>query len=396
MEVSVRRYANASNAFDPPARISDGEGLNDNPLIAVDGSGGAIVAWEEGVQEPETGSIKAHLMARRFSVDRGWPDGWELPELVSPYRPSVHQMLRGLAMTAAGHAIVSWGTLDEVFPTSGIAEAYLRVFEPGYGWPAPVKVSGPSVTADWVNVDVVQIGQRLQVVAAWTAYDNVTAKTNASGAAYTHDLETHSGVLGPIETLAADPLISALTPRVWLDAVGNAFVKVDMIQYTDAYLRSGFLSRYEAGVWTAAPLFQDGERILADAFSAGRGGDAVLLFERCDPLCQISGRRFSAGASDPVEAISSLNLGEEEHYPAVAVDGSGHAIAAWSEYHGGTSSLMASELDPVSGWSVAHSLADAQGGYFSVAVAFGPKGIGVVTWFRRDDAGESIWAAVYR
>jgi hypothetical protein len=92
----------------------------------------------------------------------------------------------------------------------------------------------------------------------------------------------------------------------------------------------------------------------------------------------------------------ALRERREEHYPPVAVDGAGHAISAWREFHGGTSSLTASELDPESGWSPPHSLADAQGEYFGVAAGLGPKGIGLVAWFRQDDAGHSIWAAVYR
>jgi hypothetical protein len=386
LEVWVTRYTSSTATFEIPVRLSAGFGLNDNAMVAVADGGGAIVAWENGRGQTA-------LLAREFSKGSG--QAWHPVEVAQPFRPAVIQTLRALAMTPDGQAVVSWTSTDETVPDLPSFETYLRIRESTMGWQAPVRVTDASALADWLHVDIANRRQYIDVVAAWTVYDMVRQNTDVMGAVYEYDHGDRSGALGPAETLAAGSDTWEVFPEVHGDGAGNAFVKID--SYRDSEMVGGFLSRHEAGLWTTTPMSEDGEPIAAAALSVGRGGDAVLLFERCQLTCQVSARRFSGGAWLPSQPLSSPDLAPDRHELAVAVDGTGHAIAMWTEYTGANASLVVTELDPRGGWSPPHSLLDAPGFNDGLAAAFGPQGIGIVTWVHQDAAGDvSLLAAAYQ
>src|SRR5262249_44291236 len=101
-----------------------------NPIITLDGSGGAFIAWSDSRQEtPGDRDVVLQHLCASGAVASGWPaDG------VPVCTASGDQFAQGIALDGAGGALVAWAD-----SRSGPSDAYLqRITAAGVaapGWP---------------------------------------------------------------------------------------------------------------------------------------------------------------------------------------------------------------------------------------------------------------------
>lgn len=101
-----RKYSPISG-WDSATRLSASDGLRYRPIVAIDGSGNAIAAWE-GVFDDIGGQIET----ARFVVGSGWGTAAILPQFGG--NPGVSNQQVQLAMDQSGNAMAVWVTLQSV------------------------------------------------------------------------------------------------------------------------------------------------------------------------------------------------------------------------------------------------------------------------------------------
>jgi hypothetical protein len=377
----ARRFVAATRTFDTLVQLSDAGSRGVNPLIAVDDAGNALVAWYgSATNQP--------VYARMFTASLGWPGGWgTLDTVQAGAGTSTTQTLLGLAMTKTGHACLTW-QLRNYTNTPEVNETYLRVWESGHGWDVVRKASGSTTTSSSGHCGIAQIGQDLRVVVAWSQSD---ATLNVLGAIYDYSLSSHTGTLGAPAALETESTLNVLLPQVAVDAAGNAVVA--MIQ-RDQFGQMGtvLVNRY-TGVWSgASPL---NATIGASSFDLDvhPEGDAWVVWRQCSP-CAIWGRRLTGASWESAVKISADD--DFANSPAVAIDASGNALAAWTSRAVGVDSVFGSEFTPAGAWTPGHLLEDEvdvpQGTTLDLAFE---HDVGIAAWVRDGNSGGNLRRKIF-
>lgn len=386
-EVWARRYVRATDTWDPLQRISESVSTGVNPRVDVDDAGNAMVAWYSS-------SAQGVVYARRFDAASGWTTGWGTVATVAGGTSGVQQYMTGLDMTSDGHAAVTfyrWNT------AGGTYEVWAAVFEDGGGWTAPVRLSTAGGTGQNPAIGVARMGTQVRVVAAWS--ESAAGRLDVHGSVSTYDTATNVLTPGAQTLLETENTRDYLSPRVMMDEAGNALVVFQQRSSTGADYHV-ISTRYAGGSWSGAMAVDTSATDARDFAGAMNGaGMAVVVWRNCNAnVCSLWGRRNNGG-----NWLQGQQISEEiaTSSPSVAVDGAGRALALWRQDVAAVSSILASELDPQSGWSAAHTLeVDNTNARQSPRVAFGKNGTGVAGWVYEVDAGgnlrRKIQGAIYK
>jgi hypothetical protein len=172
-------------------------------------------------------------------------------------------------------------------------------------------------------------------IAVWEESDgvrfNVWAKHSTAGMGW-----------GPSQRLDADHDGNAYSPRIALDAQGNAVAVWE--QQVGGHCK----------VW-------------ANRYIAGRGWGAAL----------------------PIEPASSGNA----NAPQVALTAQGQAIAVWQQSDGKHSHIRTSRYAPQTGWGTAGRVGSAATYANAPQIAFGAKGTALAVWQQFDGLQTQVWAS---
>jgi len=368
--VWARRYVRATDSWDTLLQVNDAASGGVNARVAMDAMGNGMVAWYSN-------NVGGGIFARRFTASLGWPGGWSPVETAVAGSAGVQNQLAHMAMTGSGHAVIGYERYNSVAPTT--RSAFIRVYEKGLGWSASSNQSAAANPAYAPDVDVAQVGNTLRIVASW--YQSDAGRLNVVGVMSTYDLSTHGLAVGALTPLESDATNDHLSPRVGIDSSGNAMVIFQQRDATSS-LQHVLYNRFASGAWSgAAGVDTAGQRASDYGLTVNGAGGAVVVFRQCGATCAIWGRRFINGAFTPVDKLSTDENSTGE--PEVALDGTGRALAVWSQNSAAVRSVYAAELSPTLGWTPAHLLeTDNADSHEIPAVGFGAAGTGVAAWVR--------------
>jgi hypothetical protein len=356
-EVWARRRR--PTALDPLFRLGARDAGGAPPVVAVDDSGNAMVVWAEG---PTRG------VARRFTAGAGWPTGWSEAE---PIWSDAGVTVAALRMDAAGDAVVSW---------EGPAGVGLRLREAGFGWYNGVTALG---AGDQVNADLARLGMSIRVLVSWRqSWSGSPATSGVFARIYTLSRETHLATPGPQVQLLEQPAAATAIHNAGagMSDDGRALLIAD---------RDGAIARiYDGAAWSAdVPLSPIRAPL---SLTVSRDGTALLGWYGCNP-CVTRIARFSSNGwhSDTELAIPSA--------PLVRAAGE-RAVAVWVEPIDQAPSIVASERQPLLGWSTPHPLEQDNARNDSVTLSMAPDGTAVAVWLKRPSPGApgEAWSARVR
>ena len=309
-------------------------GGQSSPVVVSDGSGGAIVAWQDRRAFESGTDIFAQHVLRSGVVDPAWP-----PNGCALCVVRGNQDHAAIASDGAGGAIVTWmdgrsGVTDvDIFAQHVLSAGVVDPAWPANGTAlcaAPAPQDSPAIVADGGHGAIVTWSD---FRASTTSPDIYAQRVLAAG---TVDPRWPSN--GRALTLAGN---AQLNPTIESDGVNGAFVAWedtrDGLSHIDAQrvLASGAI----AAGWPAdglavctAPVDQvhpiltrDGSSGAIVAWQDARNG------ENHNPYVQHVLATGTVDAAWPLDGIAlSLSSGEELDASIVA-DGSGGAIVAWEE-----------------------------------------------------------------
>jgi hypothetical protein len=384
------RYAKATDAFEAPIALAS---QTVDARVGADDVGNAMVAYVDS---------DGDLLARRFSP----AGGWNAAETIAPApTPSSSPGLTDFAMSASGHAVVAWTRSRYVGEAH--TPTFIRVFVAGYGWDAPIDILGGTPTYD-LYAGIAEVAQSLRIAAAALVVDTARGNyTAVLGSSYTYDLTTHAGTPGtPVPVFSPTGTFSGYPAKIAVDGAGNALLALyqDYSKNVTIDTSSVWLGRFSGDTWSGATQLAT-EAAESPTVAANRNGDGLAAWVGCpSPVsasnCAVRVRLFQGGVWQAESQISDSmrQIGEL----VAAVDGNGRAIVLWIEYSAaGTYSVMASELDPSSGWSAAHAIerqSDSSILLYELVVALGPNGTGIAAWtaWQTTSTRRTIHSAVWR
>ena len=202
---------------------------------------------------------------------------------------------------------------------------------------------------------------------------------------------------GSAQLIETNDTGSAVFPQVAVDASGNA---VAVWRQFDGTRDNIWANRYVPGTgWGTAELIETDDtgdagnpKVAVDA-----SGNAVAVWRQpVDLLSNIWSNRYIPGFGwGTAQLIQTDNAGGA-YAPQVAVDGSGNAVAVWSQLNGGLHSIYANRYVPGTGWGTAQLIeTDDTWHAGSPQVAVDGSGNAVAVWQQSDGTRDNIWANRY-
>lgn len=284
------------------------------PQIAINAMGDAVAAWREGDSE-----------RRIRATYRPAGGSWEEPVALSPVgMDSIHQQV---AIDDAGTVTVVWRGSD------GADEVIQAVRRPASGkWGRRVTdlsvvgadTSAPQVAAD-ANGKVIAVWKRGEIIQA-------SSRPPAGDWGLPVDLSVAGG--------------DALQPHIAFDPAGNAIAI--WRRWDGATYRVQAATRAPGGKWRSpVDLSPAGVRGDAPQLAIDEHGTAMVVWRHSDPddsYYRVQAARKSADETwQPPVTISPA--GEDVHYPQIATDAAGNAVAVWLSNAGSSWLIRAAVFD---------------------------------------------------
>ena len=375
------------------------------PVIASDGAGGAIVAWQDRRIFPFN-IVAGHVLASGV-VDVAWPINGRTLISDSLAGTIVPQGIESPAIVSdgAGGAIVSWP--DGRSSTSGVDIYAHHVLATGAvdpAWP----VNGTTVCS--------AIGEQLSpVLISDGAGGAFIAWTDSRSGTTVNELDIFaqhvlaSGAIDPNWPVNGAPVTIApkaqTQPVLVEDGVGGFFVAWDDLRsgnpgidiFAEHVLRSGTVDPawpVNGVAVSAAPGTQSAPRIVSD----GVHGAIVAWTDTRDGTNQVFAQRVSSTGAIvsgwPVNGRLVSIGGTDEVLPVLAPDGAGGAIVAWGGGNTGHHNSLAQHLLasgaldaawPATGRSLGFTPSEAT----NQVIASDGAGGAIVAWQQSDDVTQT-------
>lgn len=150
------------------------------------------------------------------------------------------------------------------------------------------------------------------------------------------------------------------------------------------------------GNWGAATLIETGagEAVFPRISMDGSGNAIAVWTQLTGTRWRIYANRFVRGTGWETETLIETGAGEAGA-PQVAMDGNGNAVALWHRRDGGVFNIYANRYVPGEGWGTETLIDTAEGDAYLPQVAMDDGGNAVVVWQQRDGTIWSIYANRY-
>ncbi len=339
------------------------------PHIAVYPGGRAQAIWSQ------SNGTASNLWSSAYLPGSGWAGA----ELLAQGAGGVHH---------ADLAFDSSGVAQLLVVDSGSPEnLWWRTYNGSSGWSPPVWVNNG--TGYSMDIEVVgdATGNMTAVFDTWYSRDMaVEAMRRAAG-----------GEWGALKNLSRRTTDYFMESSAAADAGGNVIV---LAQNSDNRSFRVVAHWYEpVWGWRLEQVLDDGHwgNATMPAVSMDPYGNATAVWARGNYREQASvvAARFNpvtTGWTTPVvieAAVSGL------HYPKVASDPAGGAVAIWNRTVGGHNDLVAARFDPVTGWAMPQSIESLPGMVDHPQIGVDAAGNYSVVWRRSDGERSSVWSARY-
>jgi len=365
--ISANRYAVGAGWGTAELIESDDAGDAHYPQVAVDAAGNAVAVWQQH------DGAHNRIWANRYEVGTGWGTAQliENNDASSSESPQV-------AMDAAGNAVAVWRQ-------SGI---WTNRYVVGTGWGTAELIE----TDDANGSDNPQIAVNAagNAFAVWDQFEsqrhNIWASQYVVGAGW-----------GTAELIETDDTGHAQRPQIAIDAAGNAVAVWDQ---NDGTRRNIMANRHMVGIGWGAVLHVETDNAgdaAAPQIAMDAAGNAVVVWPQSDGTrANIWANRYGVGAGwGTAELIESDDAGDA-HYPQVAVDAAGNAVAVWRQYDGTHDSIWANRYVAGTSWGTAELLeTDDAGDAQRPQVALTSIGNAIAVWDQTDGTHYNICASRY-
>ncbi len=354
---------------------TDNVGNATSPQVALDAGGNAVAVWYQ------SDGIRSNIWSNRYVPDGGWGTS-ELIETGNGTADYPH-----VAVDGSGNAFAVWSQSDGA-RTNILANRYVAGTGPGTGWGAAALVetnnSGGAIRPK-VSVDASG-----NAIAVWSQSDgtryNIWANRYTAGAGW--------GAASLIET---DDAGDAYSPQVAAYGNGSAIA----VWYQHDGTRYNVLANgYAAGAgWGAASLLETdnaGDAVFAQVAVDG-SGNALAVWHAWDGgRNNVWANRYAAGMGWGAPGLIQTGNAFSAVFPQVAFDGSGNAIAVWSQWDGSRYDTWGNRYVAGAGWGNGTVLQTVSlGASYGQQVAVDRSGNAVVVWQQSDYTRNNIWATRY-
>jgi hypothetical protein len=312
--------------------VSDAASVQQNPALTGDGTGGAVVVWDDR----RAGSPDIYVQRVNAAGVIQW--GTDAVDLCTA---SIDQINPQIASDGAGGAIAVWQDLR-----SGTHDVYAR----------RVNAAGvPQWTPDGVALCTATGNQTLPMIVADGAGGAVAAWTDGRTPATDVYAQRINGVGVPQWTPDGVGVCTAAqgqtAVRLIPDGLGGAFVTWD--DFRDAANRDVYVQRVGAGgvpAWTANGVAignAGGSQSAPHIVSDGLGGAVIAWVDARTGQQDAYAQRVSGSgvaAWDPGGVAISVAAGSQSALSAVA-DGTGGAVLAWIDTRSGVADIWCQRFD---------------------------------------------------
>jgi hypothetical protein len=329
-EYAVEAAVRSGGSWSPPVDLTTAVRFEREPVVAVNASGEAIVAWSTW-----TGSNN------QVEIVRGDVAGdWGAPEVIST--PGVNSGGVDVALDGAGAAFVTWRQMME----GGFYEPAVTTDEGG-SWSTP-QVLNPS-TSYSAETPIVKVDPKGDAVVAWDRNEAVEAASRPAGGSWSGPTElANFGVnsIGAPVKLAIDEAGEAAA--IWGTANGGPRLETARMS--------------PSGTWSAAEVIASSSRTYFEttiALTPTGEEIAVWTGEEAGSPVLMTARRPVAGAwTEP----TALHATGEQYGLSLVADATGTATAIWEngyEVAGEwVETIGAARLPASGGWGPALELSE--------------------------------------
>lgn len=317
------------------------------------------------------------------SAEASSESGWGVERLIEYESEDV--LPTDIAMDSSGNAMAAC-----IFSHLGAYYVYSIRYDVGVGWgdPQPVYVSPDGIDSSWGSPKIAMDDSGNAIV-VWgmlkNSYLSIYSSRYVAGVGWGYE-----------DLLETDDSTHAYTPQVCVDSSGNAIVvwyQWDGVRYNI------WANHYVVGTgWGTARLIEESYQSAMYVDLAGDAdGNAIAAWTQDDGYRQVVwANRFVAGVGwGAAQAIDSADLGSAQE-PRVAMDGSGNAIATWSQFDGTYWNILANRYVVGTGWGTAQIIdSETSKSAFDPDVAMDDAGNAVVAWERAETTRYDVCANRY-
>jgi len=334
-----------------------------DPSIAMDNAGNAIVVWE-GVDS---------IWANRYYAGIGW--GTAQP--ISPDDGMDCNWPKAV-VDDAGNGVTIWQRSDGIWANR---------FVVGMGWGTASLIRTDDLgTCYWPALAGDSAGN---AIAMWMQNDSI--RTNLWAIQYTADSGWGTA------TLIENSTETAWGHRIAMDDAGSA---IAVWMQSDGVRSNIWVNRYVWGAgWGTPELVEDDLGYVSHhEVAIDCAGNAIVLWNQMDEDVwqqNIWARRYVTGSGwDTAEIVD--NPDESSGATQIASDGAGNAIVVWSHYHdSSTMQVWANRYVLGSGWSEPELIVTLDSGGLYPQIAVDDSGNGFAVWIQSEDDTNELWASRY-
>ena len=159
---------------------------------------------------------------------------------------------------------------------------------------------------------------------------------------------------------------------------------------TCVFSLSFIIPAYAVSGWGTAELAENtGGTAKIPQIAMDGSGNAIAVWTQFDgTIWSIWANRYAAGLGWEAEAVIETDPRDADN-PQVAVDGSGNAIAVWEQYDGTVWNIWANRYSTATGWGAEEAIETGSGGAFSPRIAIDGSGNAIAVWRQYD--GTTVW-----
>ena len=317
------------------------------------------------------------IYSNRYNADFGW----STEELIET-DDSGDARYPQIVIDSSGNALAVWqqddGSRDNIRSNR---------YTPGVGWGTATLIETDN-SGD-AHIPQIAMDGSGNALAVWHQYDgtrhNIWSNRYAAGTGW-----------GTAELIENDNSGHALNPRVEMDPSGNA---VAVWQHYDGTRYNLYTNRYTAGSgWGTAEIIEDEQGTVSGAQVALDGsGNAVAVWSQSDGLRNnIWSNRYAADSGwGEAELIETDNSGSA-YNPQIVMDGSGNAMVVWRQPSGYRNSIWSNRYTMGVGWDEAELIeTDDSGHALSPQIAIDGSGNALAVWSQSDGTRYNILSNRY-
>jgi hypothetical protein len=343
------------------------------PQVAMDASGNAIAVW------PQSDGGNYKVWANRYTAGAGWGAAASIEPNASTVASDISAAPQ-IRFDANGNAIALWersaGLYSHVWWNRYTAAA-------GWGTAAPVDntaaVAGSAQIAFSTNGDA---------IAVWDQSDG--ASFHIWSSRYT----AAAGSWGTARMIESDDAVQAFNAQIGIDAAGNALVV--WIQSDGAMRNEVWSNRYTplSGWDTARAISDHAGGAGSPQLAMDANGDALVVWRQSDSSTSFSIRwnRYVAASGWGTAAAIEPGDGAFAGDPQIACDSSGNALAVWEHENGAHTEIRSSRFTVGGGWAASLNAGNT-GDVLDPVIALDSAGNGLAVWQQVDSSNIGlVWA----